>query len=206
MPFGLIPLNAELSIVGQILHLAKNVWILSEAFIPSHVFFFLVVEKLHDADWQGKENLKQKGCREWLVYDWYRFLNVKIATVSQLKVVLLFLKANETIMNQFKWSGILGVESGFFRSHTSPKADILFLLSLVKIQMHVLKLSLLWICTQISKDRMLVQMGMLKSPARIFISLLFLQFILVLKSWPPKKVSKCCDLEYSLKTIPAKLF
>lgn len=75
------------------------------------------------------------------------------------------------MMSQFKWRGILGVESGFFRSHTSPKADILFLLSLVEIQMHFLKLSLLWICTQISKDRILVQMGMLKSPAHIFISL-----------------------------------
>jgi len=28
------------------------------------------------------------------------------------------------IMNQFKWSGILGVEPGFVRSHTSPKAGI----------------------------------------------------------------------------------
>lgn len=30
-------------------------------------------------------------------------------------------------MNQFKRSGILEVKSGFFRNHTSAKADILFL-------------------------------------------------------------------------------
>lgn len=46
------------------------------------------------------------------------------------------------ITNRFKWSDILGVELGFVRDHTSPEADILFLLS--EIQMYVLKYSLLW--------------------------------------------------------------
>lgn len=100
----------------------------------------------------------------------------------------------------------MGVESRFFRSHTSPKADILFLLSLVQIQMRALKLNLPWILIHISKDRILVQMGMLKSPAYALTPLPFLQFVLPLKSWPLKKVSECCDLEYSLKTMPAKLF
>lgn len=47
-------------------------------------------------------------------------------------------------MNRFKWSDILGVGIGFVSSHTSPEADILFLLLLVEIQMYVLKYSLLW--------------------------------------------------------------
>lgn len=205
MPFGLIPINAEPAIVGLILHSAKSVLILSEAFISPHFFFSLVVEKLHDGYWQGKENRKQKGCSEWLIrlVQIFKCENCHYEPAEGSAVIP---ESTTKIMNQFKWSGIFGVESGRFRCHTSPKADIFFLLSLVEIQMHVLKLGLLWICTQISKDRILVQMGMLKSPAHIFISLLFLQFILPLKSWPPKKVSECCDLEYSLKTIPAKLF
>lgn len=34
---GIIPLNAEPAIVGQILHLAKHIKILSEVFIPSDI-------------------------------------------------------------------------------------------------------------------------------------------------------------------------
>lgn len=37
MPLGIIPLNAEPPVVGQILHLAENLQMLSESFIPSGV-------------------------------------------------------------------------------------------------------------------------------------------------------------------------
>lgn len=43
VPLGVIPLNAEPAIAGQILLLAENIQILSEAFIPSHFFSLNVV-------------------------------------------------------------------------------------------------------------------------------------------------------------------